>query len=75
MALSVDERLIELTINGEAKRLDHSTTVARLLEHLELNPRQVAVEVNLDLVPRGQHADHQLRDGDCVEVVTLVGGG
>ena len=35
----------------------------------------VAVEVNLELVPRRRHAEHVLRDGDRVEVVTLVGGG
>lgn len=35
----------------------------------------VAVEVNMDIVPRTKHAEHQLQPGDVVEAVTLVGGG
>ncbi|HEX5500519.1 MAG TPA: sulfur carrier protein ThiS, partial [Thermomicrobiales bacterium] len=51
------------------------TTVAALLGELGLEPKQVAVEVNLELVPRGRHAEHALAAGDRLEVVTLVGGG
>ncbi len=51
------------------------TTVARLLEQLQLDPRRVAVEVNRELVPRSAHAGHLLCSGDVVEIVTLVGGG
>lgn len=66
---------IELTINGKPENLSIGNTIADLLVTLELNPQQVAVEVNRDLVPRESHADHQLLAGDEVEVVTLVGGG
>lgn len=61
--------------NGETREIVPGTTIADLLVELKLNPRQVAVEVNLDVVPRAQHASHVLRDGDRVELVTLVGGG
>jgi thiamine biosynthesis protein ThiS len=50
-------------------------TVAALLAELGLSPRQVAVEVNQELVPRARHDLHQLAQGDQLEVVTLVGGG
>ena len=46
-----------------------------LLQTLELDPRTLAVERNLELVPRGQHAATPLAAGDRLEVVTLVGGG
>ena len=46
-----------------------------LLQTLELDPRTLAVERNLELVPRGQHAATPLAPGDRLEVVTLVGGG
>jgi sulfur carrier protein len=46
-----------------------------LLQQFKMEPRYVAVEVNLALVPRGQHAQYVLKDGDRLEVVTLVGGG
>jgi sulfur carrier protein len=46
-----------------------------LLKELQIAVAHVAVEVNLELVPRARHARQQLADGDRVEVVTLVGGG
>ena len=46
-----------------------------LLEELNLTGKPVAVEVNLELVPRQQHAGHRLAESDRLEIVTLVGGG
>lgn len=50
-------------------------TVAGLLASLARDPRKVAVEVNEEVVPRELHATTALKDGDRVEIVTLVGGG
>ena len=66
---------MEVIVNGQPQRIADGTTVAMLLEQLEFEPRRVAVEVNLDLVPRGRHAETRLADGDRLELVTLVGGG
>lgn len=66
---------MQLTINGEAKTCPGVATITDLIGHLELSGRRVAVEVNKQLVPRAQHAEHRLADGDTVEIVTLVGGG
>jgi thiamine biosynthesis protein ThiS len=66
---------MELMINGKPQRLSDQLTVADLVQQLELQPKQVAVEVNLQLVPRQEHASYQLSAGDEVEIVTLVGGG
>jgi sulfur carrier protein len=46
-----------------------------LLAELARDSKKVAVEVNEEVVPREQHAERELRDGDRVEIVTLVGGG
>ena len=67
--------MTQIIFNGESRPVPPGATVADLLTELELDPRQVAVEVNLELVPRGRHALHALGNGDCVEVVSLVGGG
>lgn len=67
--------MIEITVNGEPRRAPPGVTIAALLAELGVEPRQVAVEVNLELVPRGRHAEHALAAGDRLEVVTLVGGG
>jgi len=66
---------LQITVNGQTTELGPETTVAQLLTHLEMQPRYVAVERNLDLVPRSEHAGCVLEDGDRLEVVTLVGGG
>jgi sulfur carrier protein len=66
---------VQITVNGNAREVAAGTSIATLLAELELPPPQVAVEVNLELIPRARHAQHQLAAGDQLEVVTLVGGG
>ena len=64
-----------ITLNGERREFPDGLTVADLIRRLEIRPEHVAVEVNRDLLPRSQHAQATLNDGDTLEVVTLVGGG
>jgi len=66
---------VEILVNGESTHVETGTTVDTLLAQLQLNPLYVAVERNLDLIPRAQHADCELQPHDHVEIVTLVGGG
>jgi sulfur carrier protein len=66
---------MQLIVNGQERDLAEETTIADLLEELGLDPRLLAVERNLALVPRTQHAVTKLAAGDRIEVVTLVGGG
>jgi sulfur carrier protein len=66
---------MHITVNEQSREVVEGTTVAGLLDELRLSDRPVAVEINLELVPRRQHADHRLAEGDCLEIVTLVGGG
>ena len=66
---------VNIIVNGELREAPAPITVAQLLSELKLPERGVAVEVNLQIVPRTQHAQHQLHEGDRLEVVSLVGGG
>jgi thiamine biosynthesis protein ThiS len=66
---------VKIFVNGELRGVDAGTTIAQLLETLRLDPRTLAVELNLDVIPRSRHAECALRDGDRLEIVTLVGGG
>ena len=71
----MDPEKIEITVNGEARELPEGTSVAGLLELLDLRVEQIAVEVNQSIVRRADHERTPLHPGDAVEVVTLVGGG
>lgn len=66
---------MRIELNGSPKELDGSPTVADLVRQLGLERAACAVEVNARLVRTSEHPTHALREGDRVEVVTLVGGG
>lgn len=73
--MSVNVTQITIVLNGETTAVHTGTTVARLLAHLEIDPRRCAVERNRELVRKASYAEVVLVEGDQVEVVTLVGGG
>jgi len=66
---------VKLTVNGEERSFRGIADVAGLLSALELDPRKVAVELNLEIVPRSTYAATRVRDGDRLEIVQFVGGG
>ncbi len=66
---------MHIQLNGESFELADDATVADLLVRLDAVGKRVAVELNLDIVPRSQHATTVLRDGDQLEVVHAIGGG
>lgn len=66
---------MRLTINGEERSFEAVRDVAGLVEALGLDPRKVAVEVNLEIVPRSIYGQTALNDGDRVEIVHFIGGG
>lgn len=66
---------MRIQLNGEPFEVPDGESVAALLARLDLAGRRVAVELNLDIVPRSQHDATALREGDQVEVVHAIGGG
>lgn len=64
-----------LTINGEQQTVQGVSTVAALVASLGLDARKVAVERNLEIVPRSTYAQTALADGDRIEIVHFIGGG
>ncbi len=66
---------MQITVNDEAREVTAGSTIADLLEELGMRPKFVAVERNLELIPRARHAECELAENDKLEVVTLVGGG
>ena len=66
---------LSIQLNGEPRRVAPGTTIAALLAALELPAAKVAVERNLEIVPRSTFGDVVLADGDALEIVHFVGGG
>lgn len=65
---------MNILLNGEARQVS-ATTVTELITEVGLAGQAVAVEVNRNLIPKRQHTQTPLQDGDQIELVTLVGGG
>jgi thiazole synthase len=66
---------VTITVNGEHKRVVAGLSLADLANQLGLVPEKVAVERNLEVVPRSTLAQVQVEDGDEIEIVHFVGGG
>ena len=62
-------------INGERRHAAHGTTLAELIADIGLDPLRVAVERNLEIVPRSTFETVIVEDGDDYEIVHFVGGG
>jgi sulfur carrier protein len=62
-------------LNGEKKEVPEGSTVRTLLDHLDIKPERVAVEINDEIVRKATYGDVPVRDGDRVEVVQFMGGG
>lgn len=67
--------MMTVFINGESQQVDDGITIGQLLENLNLSQKRLAVEINLDIVPRSRFANHKLNEQDKIEIVQAIGGG
>ena len=66
---------MNLILNGEPRSFVELNSLAALVDALGLDPRKVAIELNLEIVPRSLYAQTGIKDGDRLEIVQFVGGG
>ncbi len=66
---------MNIIVNGESQSLESDASLGQLLVMLELDGKRIAVEVNRDIVPRGDYDSFKLSDNDTVEIVNAIGGG
>ena len=66
---------MRIQVNWESREVSDALTVAELINHLQLKPEQVAIELNQQVVRRVQWLSTTLREGDKIEIVHFVGGG
>jgi thiamine biosynthesis protein ThiS len=64
-----------IQLNGKPREVAPGITVQRLLEDLQIHPRRVAVQVNLDIVKRERYDSEVLEPGDTIEILTFMAGG
>ncbi len=66
---------LSVTVNGEDKVVASDARLSDLVATLGLDPRKVAIERNLEIVPRSLYPATRLADGDRIEIVHFIGGG
>lgn len=66
---------MRIILNAESREASDGSTIAGLLRDLGIEPGRVAVEVNLSIIKRSDHASFHLKEGDTVEIVNFVEGG
>jgi thiamine biosynthesis protein ThiS len=72
----MSEPEMQITINGEPRELgDEALSLAELLTRLNVDPAQIAVEKNRDIIPRSRYSEEAVSSGDVIELVEFVGGG
>jgi sulfur carrier protein len=65
---------VDIAINGESRSVS-ARTVKELLESLDIDPKRVAVELNMEILPKADYFTRTIADGDRIEIVHFVGGG
>lgn len=75
MEAAKQEQIIQILVNGEPQQVAAKATVAALIAQLELAQERLAIELNLEILPRPRWPETLLRDGDKLEIVHFVGGG
>jgi thiamine biosynthesis protein ThiS len=66
---------LAIRVNGEARRVTAGRSISEMLSELGIDPLKVAVERNLEIVPRSALSEVEVADGDSFEIVQFVGGG
>jgi len=66
---------MELKINGKPFQVEENSHIDQLLKQLELNPHQVIIELNRNILKKETFADTRLSQGDTLEIIQFVGGG
>ena len=66
---------MQIIVNGEQRDISEDSTATQLLDDMDITGKRIAMEVNLEIVPRSEYTEFTFKDGDKVEIVHAVGGG
>ena len=66
---------MQIIVNGEQREVTDGLTAEQLVTDMDIAGKRIAMEVNLEIVPRSRYSEHILNAGDKIEIVHAVGGG
>ena len=66
---------MNISINKEMISLPEETTLTDLLERLDIKTKHIAVEINMEIIPKSEFDEYRLKENDNVEIIRAVGGG
>lgn len=66
---------MQIIVNGETREVETGLTAVQLVELMGLAGRRMAMEVNMEIVPRSAYDSYHFKEGDRVEIVQAIGGG
>ena len=66
---------MQIIVNGEPREVSDGLSAEQLVTDMEITGKRIAMEVNLEIVPRSSYAEYTFQAGDKVEIVHAVGGG
>ena len=66
---------MQINLNGEKRTIPNTSNLVSLLSQLNIDPKKVAVEINLQIIPKSSFFQTNIKDGDNIEIVHFIGGG
>ena len=66
---------MNISLNGDAKDIEEGIYLNQLIENMGLTGKRLAVEINREIIPKSQHAEYEIKQGDVIEIVHAIGGG
>ena len=66
---------MQINLNGEKKTFSDNINLISLLSFLKIDPKRVAVEINLQIIPKSSFTKTEISEGDNIEIVHFIGGG
>ena len=66
---------MKIIFNGQTLDLPENSSLQNLIESQNLIGKRLAAEVNLEIIPKTEHANYILKNGDKIEIVHAIGGG
>tara|TARA_B100000282_G_C31314406_1_gene301434 strand:- start:254 stop:454 length:201 start_codon:yes stop_codon:yes gene_type:complete len=66
---------MNIILNNESDEVHEGITIKEFLDDKKINTKYIAIEINKKIIPKSSYINHELKDGDKIEIITAIGGG